>query len=237
MFIGVFFLLDAVQYIVELMLWDAYKFYIAHEFGPIRWISYAFSASLEMLCILWLCSIQDVFHSVYIVSLFFLLMMCGFYGEYYNQTIPYIHRRARYYSSDKITADEKIALNAPDRSKTSIPEYTLGIYFRTSATWFWFGMPMFLLAWIQTIAQLAVSADQLRDINLTLPWFVWTSVISLFVLQSTFAANYYLNLQKIGMWNSYIVTNRMYKLLSLVAKVLPGLIIHFGMMSIDCSTP
>jgi hypothetical protein len=232
-FIGIFFILDAVQYIMELVFWELYTFYIAHEFGPIRWISYSFSASIEMLCILWLSSIQDVFHICYIVSLFVLCMMCGFYGEYDNQIVPYIHTRTHFTH----TSDEVKALTIYDSNQLKLSDKVLDVYFRTSYTWFWFGVPMFLLAWIQIIAQFIVSSNQLRDSNQpTIPWFVLVSIISLLVLQSTFAINCYLNLQQVGLWKSYIFTNRIYKTLSLLAKALPGLIIHFGMTSIDCST-
>jgi hypothetical protein len=230
-FMGIFCFVDALQYIIEIILWDFYIFYIAHNFGPIRWISYSISATIQLMGILFLCSILNVWHIIHISLETMLIMFTGLFCEYKNQIVPYIKIKSIYIPFWKIYSEEykQSEIAVLNGKESSIPQQVLDVYFRVSFSWFWFGTVPFFLVWAHIFSQLGYSQSQQN-----LLWVVWTSISFLFTFQCLFAFNMYLNLQQLGPWKSYIFTNRCYKGLSLVAKLLPSFIIFFGTNSIKC---
>ena len=63
-----------------------------------------------------------------------------------------------------------------------------------------------------------------------IPWFVWAIVITYFVAFNTFPVNMILQYRKIGKWKDYIYGERVYIILSLVAKSLLAWLVLFGAM-------
>lgn len=62
------------------------------------------------------------------------------------------------------------------------------------------------------------------------PWFVWAIVGTYFVAFNTFPVNMILQYKKIGKWKDYIYGERIYIILSLVAKSILAWLVLFGAM-------
>ena len=62
------------------------------------------------------------------------------------------------------------------------------------------------------------------------PWFVWAIVATYFVAFNTFPVNMVLQYKKVGKWKDYIYGERVYIILSLVAKSILAWLVFFGAM-------
>lgn len=62
------------------------------------------------------------------------------------------------------------------------------------------------------------------------PWFVWAIVGTYFVAFNTFPVNMILQYKKIGKWKDYVYGERVYIILSLVAKSILAWLVLFGAM-------
>ena len=62
------------------------------------------------------------------------------------------------------------------------------------------------------------------------PWFVWAIVATYFVTFNTFPINMVLQYKKIGKWKDYLYGERVYIILSLVAKTALAWLVLFGAM-------
>ena len=63
------------------------------------------------------------------------------------------------------------------------------------------------------------------------PWFVYTIIPSLFIFFNIFALNMYLQYKKVGRWKDYLYGERMYIVLSLVAKTLLAWQVFAGVLA------
>lgn len=96
---------------------------------------------------------------------------------------------------------------------------------RTDWTAFIFGCIAGIVPWI-TIVIYLVGANQSPDTDV--PDFVYGIVISLFVFFNSFAINMFLQYRQVGRWKDYLFGERMYIVLSLVAKSALAWQIFFG---------
>lgn len=62
------------------------------------------------------------------------------------------------------------------------------------------------------------------------PWFVWAIVAAYFVMFNTFPVNMILQYKKVGRWKDYLYGERVYIVLSLVAKSILAWLVLFGAM-------
>lgn len=62
------------------------------------------------------------------------------------------------------------------------------------------------------------------------PWFVWAIVGTYFVAFNTFPINMILQYKKVGKWSNYLYGERVYIILSLVAKTILAWLVFFGAM-------
>ena len=62
------------------------------------------------------------------------------------------------------------------------------------------------------------------------PWFVWAIVGTYFVAFNTFPINMILQYKKVGKWRDYLYGERVYIILSLVAKSFLAWLVLFGAM-------
>lgn len=62
------------------------------------------------------------------------------------------------------------------------------------------------------------------------PWFVWAIVGTYFVAFNTFPINMILQYKKVGKWKDYLYGERVYIILSLVAKSILAWLVLFGAM-------
>ena len=96
---------------------------------------------------------------------------------------------------------------------------------RTDWTAFIFGCIAGIVPWI-TILIYLVGASQSPDTSV--PDFVYGIVVPLFVFFNSFAVNTVLQYRKVGRWKDYLYGERVYIVLSLVAKSLLAWQIFFG---------
>ena len=96
---------------------------------------------------------------------------------------------------------------------------------RTDWTAFIFGCIAGIVPWIVILLYL-VGASGSQDTDV--PDFVYAIVVSLFVFFNSFAINMYLQYRKVGRWKNYLFGERVYIVLSLVAKSLLAWQIFFG---------
>jgi apolipoprotein N-acyltransferase len=69
----------------------------------------------------------------------------------------------------------------------------------------------------------------INDLSLV-PWFVWLIAGTYFVTFNTFPINMILQYRQIGKWKDYLYGERVYIILSLVAKTLLAWLVLFGAM-------
>lgn len=89
---------------------------------------------------------------------------------------------------------------------------------RGSRAWwspFWFGCVAGVGPWLALGVYLAVNVSQL---DAGPPAFVYGIIVSLFVFFNSFAVNQWLQFAQVGKWRNYLVGERTYIVLSLVAK-------------------
>jgi hypothetical protein len=96
---------------------------------------------------------------------------------------------------------------------------------KTDWTAFIFGCIAGIVPWI-VIMMYLVGANQSSGTDV--PDFVYGIVISLFVFFNSFAVNMVLQYRKVGRWRDYLFGERMYIVLSLVAKSALAWQIFFG---------
>lgn len=83
---------------------------------------------------------------------------------------------------------------------------------------FWFGCIAGAAPWIAIVATLAYNVN--RSGGEGPPGFVYGIIVSIFVLFNCFAVNQWLQYRAVGKWSDYLVGERTYGVLSLVAKTL-----------------
>jgi len=88
---------------------------------------------------------------------------------------------------------------------------------KTNWTSYIFGCIAGIVPWIVVIMYFIGAAT---SANTNIPAFVYAIVVTLFVTFNIFAVNMFLQYKKIGRWKNYIFGERMYIILSLVAKSL-----------------
>lgn len=64
----------------------------------------------------------------------------------------------------------------------------------------------------------------------SIPWFVWAIVVVYFIAFNTFPINMVLQYKEVGKWKDYLYGERVYIILSLVAKSLLAWLVLFGAM-------
>ncbi|MAT05141.1 MAG: hypothetical protein CL424_08870 [Acidimicrobiaceae bacterium] len=82
---------------------------------------------------------------------------------------------------------------------------------------FWFGCIAGAAPWIAIVATLVYNVNQ-SDGGEGPPGFVYGIIVSIFVLFNCFAVNQWLQYKGVGKWRDYLVGERTYGVLSLVAK-------------------
>lgn len=79
--------------------------------------------------------------------------------------------------------------------------------------------------WIVIIIYMSGSSDLS-----SVPWFVWAIVSAYFLAFNTFPVNMILQYLKVGKWKDYLYGERVYIILSLVAKTILAWLVLFGAM-------
>ncbi len=99
---------------------------------------------------------------------------------------------------------------------------------QTNWTAYWFGCFAGAVPWIAVAVYLAGDADP--------PGFVYGIFASLFVFFNVFAVNMLLQYKRVGRWRDYLYGERVYMLLSLVAKSLLAWQVFAGTLQPACAS-
>ncbi|HUD20697.1 MAG TPA: heliorhodopsin HeR [Candidatus Saccharimonadales bacterium] len=84
-------------------------------------------------------------------------------------------------------------------------------------TAFWVGSLAGILPWLAILIYFLGAAS---ETNNAIPTFVYWIYVSIFIFFNAFAVNMYLQYKRLGPWHDYLFGERMYILLSLIAKSL-----------------
>ncbi|MBI5870356.1 MAG: heliorhodopsin HeR [Actinobacteria bacterium] len=98
---------------------------------------------------------------------------------------------------------------------------------KTSWTAFYFGCFAGIIPWV-VIALYTIGSNQYPDTSV--PDFVYGIMVSLFIFFNIFAVNQWLQYRQIGPWKDYLYGERVYIILSLVAKSALAWQMFFGTM-------
>lgn len=96
---------------------------------------------------------------------------------------------------------------------------------KTDWTPFIFGSVAGIIPWVVIIMYAFGNSNPTE-----VPWFVYAVFISYFVFFNLFPINMILQYKKIGKWKEYIYGERVYIILSLVAKTILAWLVFFGIM-------
>lgn len=96
---------------------------------------------------------------------------------------------------------------------------------KTDWTPFWFGSIAGIIPWVIIIMYAFGNSDPSL-----VPWFVYAIFGSYFLFFNLFPINMMLQYKKIGKWKEYIYGERVYIILSLVAKTILAWLVFFGVM-------
>ena len=86
---------------------------------------------------------------------------------------------------------------------------------RTNWLSYWFGVIAGLIPWVVIVAYFNGAA---QSTGTTIPAFVYAIIVTIFLTFSIFAINMVLQYLKVGPWKNYLFGERVYILLSLLAK-------------------
>jgi len=102
---------------------------------------------------------------------------------------------------------------------------------KTDWTSYIFGCFAGIIPWIVIVVYFVSSIASAASEDAGPPGFVYGIVASLFVFFNIFAVNMYLQYKKVGRWKNYLFGERMYIILSLVAKTLLAWQVFAGVLA------
>ncbi len=102
---------------------------------------------------------------------------------------------------------------------------------KTDWTSYIFGCFAGIVPWIVIVVYFVSSISSAASVDAGPPGFVYGIIASLFVFFNIFAVNMYLQYKKVGPWKNYLFGERMYIILSLVAKTLLAWQVFAGVLA------
>jgi hypothetical protein len=102
---------------------------------------------------------------------------------------------------------------------------------KTDWTSYIYGCFAGIIPWIVIVVYVIMSAAASAAQGGKMPGFVYGIIASLFVFFNVFAVNMYLQYKKVGPWKNYLFGERMYIILSLVAKTLLAWQVFAGVLA------
>jgi Heliorhodopsin len=211
--IGGFLLLSAIAHFVTILP-SVFPWYIkklGEKMNLIRWWEYALSSSIMIVVIAALCNIKD---ASIIVLLFAINACMNLFGAMMEKHNSALRAHAAQYEELSMKVSKK-GLEVEDKLVSS---------YKTDWTAFIYGTFAGLVPWLVMGVYFFISIGRFRDVN-DIPQQVkdilslvqWIFPI-LFVFFNLFAINMFLQYRMVGKWKDYVWGEKMYILLSLLAK-------------------
>lgn len=213
--IATFLLLSALFHFI-IILPSVYPWYLKNikkEINYLRWYEYALSSSVMIFVIAILCNIKNAAILIPIIAINACMNLFGLSMEMYNSLLksnskPITLVESSYDTTGKLIEETKTETTTYNTDWTNyifgcfagaIPWIVMGVYFFTS---------------INRLGNIDELPDRVKDI-LKLVKFIFPS---LFIFFNCFAINMYLQYRKVGPWKDYLFGEKVYIVLSLVAK-------------------
>jgi hypothetical protein len=192
-----FLLLSALAHFI-IILPGIYTWYISNlkqKINKARWIEYALSSSLMIVVIAMLCGMFDLGSLILIFSLNVAMNLFGYVMEQHNSDI----RRLENIISHNVNTQSSLTPN------------------KVKWTAFNFGSLVGIVPWIVMSLYFFTALHRTND-SFKVPDFVYFVFYSIFVFFSIFAFNMVLQYRQTGPWKNYTFGEKMYIILSLLAK-------------------
>jgi hypothetical protein len=192
-----------------------YEWYIENlknKINLIRWYEYAISSSVMIYVIAQLCNINDGMTLLLIVGVNACMNLFGASMEMHNSTLR------------KLSHNQTVVEKTLEGKKVVAVENHVQSTFRVNWSHFIYGCFAGVLPWIVMGVYFFVSLDRLGDVAelpqevkdvLNTVQFIFPS---LFLFFNCFAINMVLQYKEIGPWKNYLFGEKVYILLSLLAK-------------------
>lgn len=181
-FIASFFAMSAIaHFLAGWPLRARYEAWLARGMNPLRWVEYAFSSTVMIVAIAWLCFIQEIPALLAIAGCNVAMNLFGW------------------------------SMEAANEGRHDRPDWKHYV----------FGCIAGIVPWIAIVSILAAYGLQ-PDLpaDARIPVFVYVIVATLFVSFNIFAITMVLQFRRIGRWRDYLVGEKTYMVMSLVAKSL-----------------
>jgi hypothetical protein len=149
--------------------------------NPLRWVEYAFSSTVMIVAIAWLCFIQEVPALLAIAGCNVAMNLFGW------------------------------SMEAANEGRHDNPDWKHYLFGCIAGIVPWIGI-------VSVLAAYGLQTDLPADAGI--PFFVYVIVASLFVSFNVFAITMVLQFRKVGRWRDYLVGEKTYMVMSLVAKSL-----------------
>lgn len=202
-----FFLLFSAIAHLTIILPKVYPWYVKNikkEINLVRWYEYAFSSSLMVVIIAYLCQIDNL---AILVLLFGINACMNLFGAMMEKQNSLLKQNAKEFEKLTITETED-SLQIIDKIETS---------YKTDWTAFIYGVFAGILPWIVMGAYFFTTINKAGN-DVKIPDFVYYIFPTLFVFFNLFAINMALQYGRVGKWKNYLFGEYVYIFLSLAAK-------------------
>jgi len=211
-----FLLLSAIAHFIT-VLPKVFPWYIeklGKKMNLIRWWEYALSSSLMVVVIAYLCGITD-FNMLFL--LFGINATMNLFGALMEKQNSALSANAKTYEELSLKVSEKgVKLEATEHST-----------YKTDWTAFIYGCIAGIIPWIVMGYYFFTAIGSVSG-EVKVPDFVYWIFPTLFVFFNLFAINMFLQYKGVGKWKDYLWGEKMYILLSLLAKSVLAWIIWGG---------
>jgi hypothetical protein len=209
--ISSFLFLSAIAHFITILpsVFEWYKSKLAEKINLIRWYEYALSSSVMVYVIAILCGITDGLALLSLVGLNACMNLFGAMMEIHNSSLR------------KLSIMKEKSISDPDQITTDLDE---DVKFKPDWSAFIYGCFAGILPWIVMGVYFFVSLDRLGGVEdlpkqvkdvLNLVRFIFPS---LFVFFNLFAINMFLQYKRFWKWKNYLFGEKVYIILSLLAK-------------------
>jgi Heliorhodopsin len=213
--IACFLLLSALFHFLIILpkIYPWYEANIKKEINMMRWYEYALSSSLMIFVIAMLCNINNAAILIPIIAINACMNLFGATMEMHNSTLkqlaaPITVVEAVYDAKGKLVTESR---EETSTYKTNWSHFNYGIFAGIIP---WVVMGVYFFTSINRLGDIEELPDRVKDI-LKLVKFIFPA---LFVFFNCFAINMFLQYKKWGPWKNYVFGEKVYIVLSLVAK-------------------
>jgi hypothetical protein len=222
--IALFLFISALAHLIT-VLPNVYPWYVKNlksNINLIRWYEYALSSTVMILVIALLCGIRDAGILIPLLAINACMNLFGASMEYHNSTLK------------KLGVNQTITSTIEEEGKQALTTKEVINTYKTNWSHFIYGCFAGIIPWIILGIYFYTTFDRLGNID-ELPDALKNALNTvrfvlptLFIFFNSFALNMFLQYKKVWKWENYLFGEKIYILLSLVAKSILAWFIFFG---------